>query len=188
MALFDNNQVKCSHIWYNLIVMLLRNLANIITSSRIVGAFILIFFDILSKPFRIIYAWCGISDVLDGFIARKLKTTSELGSRLDSFSDLLFYSLMLYKIWPYLLKELPTYVIYLIYFVMFIRLLCYIYVGYKTKALEARHTIFNKATGLLLFFLPYTINTGYMFIYSLVIIFVAYVSSFEEVIHIFKGE
>ena len=125
---------------------------------------------------------------LDGFVARKLKTSSELGSRLDSFSDLLLYSVMLYKVWPYLLRDLPRYVIYLIYLVIFIRLLCYIYVGFKTKALEARHTILNKATGLLLFFLPFTINTGYMFIYSVLILTVAYVSSIEEVVHIFRGE
>ena len=168
--------------------MLIRNLANIITSSRMVCAFILIFFDILSTPFKVIYAWCGLSDVLDGYVARKLKTTSELGSRLDSFSDLLLYALTLYKVWPHLLREVPTYVIYLIYVVLFIRLLCYIYVGFKTKALEARHTILNKATGFLFFFLPFTINTGYMHIYSLLILAVAYISSIEEIIHIFKGE
>ena len=42
--------------------------------------------------FNITYIYCGISDILDGFIARKSKSESEseIGDRLDSTADVLF--------------------------------------------------------------------------------------------------
>ena len=40
----------------------------------------------LSTLFLTIYVLTGISDVLDGAIARKYTTTSELGAKLDSIA------------------------------------------------------------------------------------------------------
>lgn len=167
--------------------MIKKNLANIITLSRIVGTFVLIFFDILSTPFKCIYAWCGLSDILDGFVARTFKTSSELGSKLDSFSDLSLYIVMLYKIWPYLLRDFPPYVMILIVGAIIIRGLCYLYVGNKSKTLESRHTMLNKITSFLLFFLPFTVDTGYMLPYALLILTVGYISNIEEIIYLIKN-
>ena len=41
-----------------------------------------------SIKFFIIYTYCGISDMLDGTIARKTETSTELGSILDGLADL----------------------------------------------------------------------------------------------------
>ena len=68
--------------------MLRNNLANIITSIRLIGAYVLIAFNPNGKYFIWVYTLCGITDVLDGFVARKLHTESELGSKLDSVADL----------------------------------------------------------------------------------------------------
>ncbi|MBQ5555857.1 MAG: CDP-alcohol phosphatidyltransferase family protein, partial [Erysipelotrichaceae bacterium] len=48
-----------------------KNLANIITFTRILGTLCLIFLTPLTLPFFVVYIWCGLSDVLDGFVARK---------------------------------------------------------------------------------------------------------------------
>ncbi|HGH0401081.1 TPA: CDP-alcohol phosphatidyltransferase family protein [Clostridioides difficile] len=40
-----------------------------------------------SLPFWICYFWCGISDILDGLIARKLRQQSGIGAKLDSIAD-----------------------------------------------------------------------------------------------------
>ena len=84
-----------------------KNPANIVTSFRLIGALILIFISARSPAFLIIYALCGASDALDGFIARKTHTESELGKKLDSISDLSLYCVMLMKVWPLLQKALP---------------------------------------------------------------------------------
>jgi CDP-diacylglycerol--glycerol-3-phosphate 3-phosphatidyltransferase len=47
---------------------------------------ILFLTETFSIAFYIIYIYCGISDMLDGFIVRKSKNASEIGARLDSVS------------------------------------------------------------------------------------------------------
>lgn len=42
----------------------------------------------------VLYSLCGVTDVLDGFLARKLHTESKAGEWLDSFADLFFRLLM----------------------------------------------------------------------------------------------
>ena len=106
--------------------MLKKNLANLITSTRIIATAVFLFLEVLTRPFYIVYVWCGLSDVLDGFVARSLKTTSSFGSRLDTVSDLFFYAAMLYKIWPYLHKNNPTYVQILINAIIIYRIILYI--------------------------------------------------------------
>jgi len=71
-----------------------KNLANIITGSRTVMAIILFTFKEISTPFLIIYLLCGITDLIDGPIARKTNNTSELGAKLDSLGDTLTYLAM----------------------------------------------------------------------------------------------
>lgn len=46
--------------------------------------------ETFSIPFYIIYFYCGISDMLDGYIARKIKNTSQIGAILDSIADIIF--------------------------------------------------------------------------------------------------
>jgi len=52
------------------------------------------------------------SDMLDGYLARKLRQTSELGARLDSWGDMLTYAAMilgLYLIWPSIFQDQAPY-------------------------------------------------------------------------------
>ena len=54
-----------------------------------------------------------ISDMLDGYFARRLHQTTELGAKLDSWADMLTYAAMilgLYLIWPQLFFDQLFYV------------------------------------------------------------------------------
>ena len=68
----------------------MKNLANYISISRILMSIVLIATKTFSLTFYIIYLYCGISDMLDGYIARKSKNISEIGARLDSVADIIF--------------------------------------------------------------------------------------------------
>ena len=163
-----------------------KNIANIITFSRLIGGLILIFLETLSLPFYIVYTWCCLSDCLDGFAARKLHITSNLGSKLDTISDLLLNTVMILKLKP-ILDELLSFKTWcLIYGVVCIRVLLYLYVFWKYKKLLSRHTILNKTTAVLLAFLPYTIRWKYFFMHAYLIILIAYVSVVEEIHYIIK--
>ena len=168
--------------------MLKKNLANLITSTRIIATAVFLFLEVLTRPFYIVYVWCGLSDVLDGFVARSLKTTSSFGSRLDTVSDLFFYAAMLYKIWPYLHKGLPSYVLILINVIVFYRIILYIAGGFIKKTLVSRHTYINKATGLILFFLPFLAESPYLTPYCLFNLALGYAASANETAYIFRKE
>ena len=68
-----------------------KQCANMISVARILAAISLYFFSKVSYPFVIVYVFCGLTDVLDGYLARKLNTTSTLGALLDTIGDVLTY-------------------------------------------------------------------------------------------------
>jgi len=54
-------------------------------------------------------AFSGLTDLLDGYLARRLKLTSPLGARLDSWGDFTIYSTMAacsWILWPALTQEM----------------------------------------------------------------------------------
>ena len=62
---------------------------NAITAYRLITAPILVFLIFLNKHdlFKWLLALSFFTDLIDGFLARKFKVTSILGSRLDSIAD-----------------------------------------------------------------------------------------------------
>ena len=76
--------------------------ADSITVSRILFSLTLLAFSPHSPLFAAFYLLCGVTDVLDGFAARKLHTESEKGAILDSTADLLFAVAYAVKILPLL--------------------------------------------------------------------------------------
>ena len=57
---------------------------------RIALAIVMILVTPFSAAFWIVYLLGGVSDFLDGFIARKMKQQSPFGARLDSVADTIF--------------------------------------------------------------------------------------------------
>jgi len=100
---------------------MLSMLPNLITSIRILGTFCLLFTKPFTVAFYIIYTISGISDLLDGFVARRLKIESELGAKLDSIADLLFYSISTILILPELYRRLPVIIWYFVALIVLLR-------------------------------------------------------------------
>ena len=165
--------------------MIRKNLANIITIARIIGTICLLPLETLSDVFFYVYIFAGVTDALDGFVARKLKTVSRLGSKLDSAADLTFYSVMMCKIWLIIREVLPDWVMWMIKAILALRALCYALNALIHKEFSSRHTILNKITGLLLFLLPMMLKTPVMLYYSLLLLAIAYISLFDEIHYVF---
>lgn len=169
-----------SFLWYN-IRMLKKNAANIITATRILGTLVMIIMPVFSKGFYIAYTYAGLSDVADGFVARKFNLTSKFGARLDSFADLFFYISMMIKILPALILYLPAAVMYAIYSIFAFRMLLYVYVWATRHRFLSNHTYLNKATGFTLFFVPYLIRTRIFTFYASMICAIAVVAGIYEI-------
>ncbi|MBQ5505575.1 MAG: CDP-alcohol phosphatidyltransferase family protein, partial [Prevotella sp.] len=78
---------------------------NIITLLRMAGSFGLLLCDVTGAAFWIIYVLCGISDIADGWLARKLNCVTRTGALLDSLADICFVACCTWKLLPIL--ELP---------------------------------------------------------------------------------
>jgi len=164
-------------------------LANCITGFRILGTLAMIFTVPFSTAFFVVYSLCGLSDVLDGFVARVTKSTSDFGAKLDSVADLLFYFVMAMKILPVLLVVLPLRIWIVVISTVVIRIISYSLAAVKYRRFASQHTIMNKVTGMAAFGIPYFINTIYAIQYCTVGATIAIVASLEELfIHIKSKE
>ena len=76
---------------------------NICTFIRIVGTLCLFLTEPLTLPFFIVYGICGVSDVVDGTLARLTNTETAFGAKLDSIADILFYGVMIIRLLPNLI-------------------------------------------------------------------------------------
>ena len=71
-----------------------KQIANLLSSARIVIALVLFTFKELTPAYLWLHLVCGLTDLLDGPIARATKSESLLGSRLDAAGDVLTYLAM----------------------------------------------------------------------------------------------
>lgn len=171
--------------------MLKKNAANIITCTRIIGTAVMIFMPTLSLGFYIAYAYAGITDVVDGYVARKTGTASDFGAKLDSISDLFFYISMLLKILPVLIQELPNFVMNSIYFIFAFRICLYVFEGIHRHKFVSNHTVFNKATGFMLYFVPFLlkmpISTVFASVYASAICILGIIAAIYEIVILRKN-
>jgi CDP-diacylglycerol--glycerol-3-phosphate 3-phosphatidyltransferase len=130
--------------------------ANIITEIRIVLSAALLFCPALSPGFYALYIAAGFSDMIDGAVARRTGTASELGSRLDTIADIVFVLVCLIKLLPVL--SVPIWLYIWIAVIALIKL-ANIAAGYiRHKEFISVHSVINKVTGLLLFVFPLTLT------------------------------
>lgn len=130
-------------------------MANTITFFRIAASIVLLFCPVFSPAFYVFYIVAGVSDMLDGFVARKTDTVSELGARLDTMADFVLVVVCLIKLLPIL--RIPAWLYGWIGIIAFIKV-ANIISGFTTqKKLVTVHSVMNKATGALLFLMPLTI-------------------------------
>lgn len=131
---------------------LLRHIPNLLSLSRIVAAFILLFCKPNSAVFVAIYIYCGVSDVLDGVLARRLHAVSTLGAVLDSISDAVFCAACVYIF--ILTANLKAWAFGWVAVIVIVRLISLLTGLYRFGRLAFLHTYANKATGLMLFLCP----------------------------------
>ena len=78
----------------------MKSLPNALSALRFLGAVCLLFFGVESCAFWAIYFVCGLSDMADGYFARKLGCESKTGAMLDSLADLVFVVCCCFKLIP----------------------------------------------------------------------------------------
>ena len=71
-----------------------KNIPNILSVLRIIGAVALAVMTVFTKPFFIVYGLCVLFDFADGFIAKSFDAKTQLGYKLDHIASILFIVLL----------------------------------------------------------------------------------------------
>ena len=130
-------------------------MANAITIFRMAASIVLLFCPVFSPAFYACYIMAGLSDMLDGFVARKTNTASRFGAKLDTIADYLFVAICLIKLLPVL--SIPARLYVWIGIIAFIKAVNIVSGFAVQKTFISVHSAMNKVTGVLLFLLPLTI-------------------------------
>ena len=130
-------------------------MANVLTICRILFSIALLMPATFSPAFFVLYVPAGVTDMFDGYVARRTGTESELGARLDSIADLVLVVVCLVKILPAI--AVPTWLWLWIGAIALIKAMNIVSGLVVEKHLVMPHTTANKVAGLAVFLVPFTI-------------------------------
>jgi phosphatidylglycerophosphate synthase len=130
------------------------NVPNILSASRFfLLPLLFIFLQMDMKvAFIISYILVGATDFFDGLIARKFNMLTEVGKKLDSFSDLFFYlasAWFLYKLDAKVITSTPNFQLILVFLGLLV--LSFIVSGIICKKPVMMHTFILKLNAVLLY-------------------------------------
>ena len=132
------------------------SIADIITILRIICSAALIFTEPFSATFYVLYISAGITDMIDGPIARRTGTASDRGAMLGSAADLFFVIVCFVKLLP--VMGLPVWIYIWVSVIAAVKVYSLIRAKASKRALSSFHTVLNKISGALLFALPLTMG------------------------------
>lgn len=156
-----------------------KHLANILTMFRIFLGSILLWYGEITSGFLKLFCVAGVTDLLDGPIARLTKSVSELGSKLDTTADVILYvaiaKILLIK------KKLKRKYIVVIACAM-VALLISALIGLKRfGSFFFIHTLVGKILGFGCFLLPFSYISNTLDYLAVVICFLFVLHAFESI-------
>ncbi len=156
----------------------MKQIPNILSASRIASCLPLLLVDAMALPFWVLYLIAGLTDMLDGFLARRWGVESKFGARLDSWADFVFVLAVGYKLFPWL--KLPTALWMMIGFISLVKIVNAISSYVVKHKIYFLHTKANKLTGFLLFIGMITIGQSYFIPVACVIACFALFAAIQE--------
>ena len=127
----------------------MKLIPNIITILRFLAAACLLLCNPAGVAFWVIYGLCGLSDMMDGYLARKLNAESKTGAVLDSVADICFIACCAIQIISTI--QIPSWLWIWAGVIVVIKLVNQVLALIVCKRFCFPHTTANKLTGLLLF-------------------------------------
>ncbi|KWW32502.1 MAG: CDP-diacylglycerol--glycerol-3-phosphate 3-phosphatidyltransferase [bacterium F083] len=159
----------------------MQQIPNLLSSLRIVLCLPLLLVDAMTVPFWVLYLIAGITDILDGFLARQWGVESKFGARLDSLADFLFVLAVGYKLFPWL--KLPAtlwMMIGLIALIKVVNAISSFVMKHRQGQSLFLHTKANKLIGFLLFVGMMTIGQSYYILVAWLIACIALFAAIQE--------
>lgn len=159
-------------------IVIKKHLPNTITLLRLACSPMLFFLEPFCNRFLLLYLLLGISDLTDGFLARRWNVSSRFGARLDSAADFLLCVIMLYILFSRLCWPFWALVWVAIIFLLRFASLAINYVRFSQIAFL--HSYANKVTGFLLLLFPLLIRMVGQNLTTIILCVIASISAVEE--------
>ena len=156
----------------------MKHIPNILSASRIALCLPLLMVDAMTLPFWVLYLIAGLTDMLDGFLAKRWGVESKFGARLDSLADFVFVLTVGYKFFP--LLKLPATLWMMIGLIALIKVANAISSYMVKRRIEFLHTRANKLTGFFLFIGMMAIGQSYFVPVAWVIACIALFAAIQE--------
>ena len=156
----------------------MKRIPDLLSMSRIALCLLLLLVDAMTMPFWVLYLIAGLTDMLDGFLARRWGVESKFGARLDSMADFVFVLVVGYKLFPWL--KLPTALWILIGIIALVKVSNAVNSYVVKHRIQFQHTKANKLTGFLLFIGMMAIGQSYFVPVAWVIACIALFAAIHE--------
>ena len=156
----------------------MKRIPNLLSMSRIALCLPLLLVDAMTMPFWVLYLIAGLTDILDGYLARRWGVESKFGARLDSLADFVFVLTVGYKFFP--LLKLPATLWMMIGLIALIKVANAISSYMVKRRIEFLHTRANKLTGFFLFIGMMAIGQSYFVPVAWMIACIALFAAIQE--------
>lgn len=135
----------------SVIVKLMSHIPNALSLSRVALSAALIWVDPSSAWFAVLYLTAGLTDIADGWLARRLNATSLLGARLDTLGDAVFYLVVTGQTLLHVRLPEDAALIVGVAAVALLRLSNLVLTRVRFGQWSSIHTLGNKAAGIVIF-------------------------------------
>jgi len=158
----------------------MKKLPNILCLLRIILSFSFLLIRPFSALFLAVYLICGFTDMIDGYIARKMNAVSTFGAALDSTADAVFIGIVMIVLLP--VMNIPGWIWIYIAVIASVRAASVLTAYYKYRKIAMLHTYANKVTGLVLFTVPVLYSYINISILGGIVCTIALLSAAEELL------
>ena len=136
----------------------MKHIPNILTSLRILCASLLLAVPVYSARFYLLYLICGVTDFLDGRLARRFHVASKAGASLDNIADYTLLMSTVIKVLPTLLLDVWALVGGIC--MLIARMSSSVIAWIKYKRIVVLHTFANKLLGGAVYAIPLLAGLG----------------------------
>lgn len=141
----------------------MKHIPNILSAIRIPLSLCLIYLATLHKPalFVCVYAFTALTDMFDGFLARRFHWESKLGSKIDGFADIVLVLSMLTIVFAVLRLRFALYVVVCVGVIALVRGANLVFTRIKFKQWGTMHTFLIRYTSVPIYLIaPVFVVTG----------------------------
>jgi CDP-diacylglycerol--glycerol-3-phosphate 3-phosphatidyltransferase len=153
---------------------------------RIVAALLMLKFPTESNVFWIIYAFCFISDLLDGYLSKDRDKEVKFAPTLDTLADYVFYLCITIKVIG--LHSIPRWLIVWTLIILGLHFINYIIGFVKFKSFSNIQTYLNSLTGIIFMLFPLVVSKTGVHAYGVIFVTIGLFACLEEMSIILKSK